>query len=180
MDAERFTYALNGLLPKDVRIVSSSEAAEKFHARFDATARSYSYYFICGRAAMPYENRYAMQLWRRPDIKLLNAYASLLHGETDCSLFASAKDLIFSRGSGSKYRNIKNAYFFYEGDKLIFEITANAFFWKMVRSILGTLLFYEQRKLSAIEFDAILKEGLRKNAGTTIPPNGLFLRHVEY
>jgi tRNA pseudouridine38-40 synthase len=180
MSADRFAYILNGMLPKDVRIVSSVEAPQNFHARFDARVRSYRYYFICARLAMPHENRYAMQLCYRPSIKLLNAYACRLHGETDCSLFASTKDLIFKRGSGSKCRNIKNAYFFYEGDKLIFEISANAFFWKMVRSIAGTLLFYEQRNLSACEFSAILKEGCREKAGNTIPPTGLFLWQVDY
>ena len=65
-------------------------------------------------------------------------------------------------------------------DKLVFEISANAFFRKMVRSILGTLLFYEEKNTPPAEFYQILKEGCRSNAGPTAPPTGLFLWHVAY
>ncbi|GMO46590.1 MAG: tRNA pseudouridine(38-40) synthase TruA [Termitinemataceae bacterium] len=179
-----FVPILNKMLPCDVRITSAVEVDESFNARFDALMRSYRYYFVCSNKSvqhmMPFENRYALHLRRYPNIKLLNDYARLLHGELDCSLFASPKDLIFTRGSGSKCRFIYNAYFFYEGKKLVFEISANAFFWRMVRSIAGTLLFYESRATPLQEFAAVLKEGNRKKAGTTLVPNGLFLWQVVY
>ena len=76
----RFTPALNGLLPPDVRILEASESSADFHARFDARMRTYRYFFICGRQALPHESRYALQLWRHPRIDLLNAYCRLLLG----------------------------------------------------------------------------------------------------
>jgi tRNA pseudouridine38-40 synthase len=178
--AENFVQALNGLLPKDVCVRSACEVPQHFHARFSAVMRSYRYYFICTHHALPFENRYALQLWRCPDIKLLNSYSQLLHGELDCSLFASSRDSIFKRGSGCKSRYIKNAYFFYESGKLVFEISANAFFWKMVRSIVGTLLWCEEKKFQPEYLKKIMEEGKRKNAGTTVPPHGLFLWSIDY
>jgi len=70
--------------------------------------------------------------------------------------------------------------FYIEGEKLVFEISANAFFRKMVRSITGTLLFYEKRKSSANFFKSVLEGGLRSEAGATLPPHGLFLADVGY
>ncbi|MDR1352352.1 MAG: tRNA pseudouridine(38-40) synthase TruA, partial [Treponema sp.] len=140
MDAGRFVPALNSLLPRDVRIMESSEVPPAFHARFDAKRRTYRYHFVCGRAALPGELRYHVQLWRCPRLALLNDYARLLLGETDCSLFASPRDK-----SKSRFRHISQAWFFSRGDTLIFEISANAFLWKMVRSVAGTLLSLEER-----------------------------------
>jgi len=177
---ENFVPALNGLLPQDIRIIKAEAAPERFHARFDAVLRRYRYFIVCGRQALPHERRYAMQLWRVPDIRALNGYARLLRGETDCSLFVSSADAALKRGSGSKFRRIKEAYFFAEGERLVFEISANAFLWKMVRSIVGTLLFYEERALSAEAFRALLQKGDHNDAGPTALPQGLFLWNVEY
>jgi tRNA pseudouridine38-40 synthase len=177
---ENFVYALNGLLPNDIRITSASEVPPHFHSRHSARMRSYRYHIICGRAAHAHELPYALQLWRVPDIDRLNSYARLLHGEIDCSLFASSKDGIFKKGTGSKFRYIQNACFFYEGGKLIFEIAANAFFRKMVRSIIGTLLYYEEKNYDAQLFKKILSEGKRCNAGPTALPQGLFLWRIDY
>ncbi|MDL2229224.1 tRNA pseudouridine(38-40) synthase TruA [Treponema sp. OttesenSCG-928-L16] len=175
MEARRFVPALNALLARDVRILDARDASADFHARFDAKLRSYRYFLICGRPALPQELRYAHQLWRKPDIRLLNDYARLLHGEIDCSCFAAAGDK-----SLTSSRYIQQAYFFYQAGSLVFEISANAFLWKMVRSILGTLLHYEERRMPPEEFHALVRSGDRKRAGPTAPPNGLFLWKVDY
>jgi tRNA pseudouridine38-40 synthase len=171
----RFVPALNGLLPQDVRILDASEALADFHARFDARTRTYRYFFICGRQALPHESRYALQLWRRPRVDLLNAYCRLLIGERDCSIFAGAGD-----SSRSRSRHISHAAFFAEGSRLVFEISANAFLWKMVRSVAGTFLHYEERGTPPELLRDIIAGGSREQAGPTLPPHGLFLWKVDY
>jgi tRNA pseudouridine38-40 synthase len=175
MEARRFVPALNGLLPREVRILEARETREDFHARFDARSRAYQYRFITGRPPFPHETRYALPLWRCPRVSLLNDYARLLRGETDCSVFASPRD-----PGKSRSRYINRAWFFIEGDILVFEICANAFLWKMVRSIAGTLLYCEERGLSPEEAAALIRSGDRSRAGPTLPPQGLFLRRVDY
>lgn len=172
---ERFVPALNGILERDIRILHAEEASPDFHARFDAKSRTYRYCLICGRSALPYELRYAWQLWRQPDIRRLNAYARLLLGETNCSLFASPRDSSLSRS-----RYISRARFLVEGSRLIFEITANAFLWKMVRSIVGSLLYYEERGLSVEAVQELIDAGEHRAAGPTAPPEGLFLWNIDY
>jgi tRNA pseudouridine38-40 synthase len=179
MPAERYAPALNSLLTPEARILGAAEAVPGFHARFDAVLRRYRYHFICGRQALPHERRYAVPLSRYPDVNLLNDYARLLHGETDCSLFASPSDSTLKKG-GSTRRFIHQAYFFTRADSLVFEISANAFLWKMVRSIAGTLLFLESRRQPVSAFREILLAGDHGMAGPTLPPQGLFLWNVEY
>jgi tRNA pseudouridine38-40 synthase len=64
--------------------------------------------------------------------------------------------------------------FFIEGDRLIFEIRANAFLRKMVRSLAGTFLHYEEKGASVEEMRQIIASGERAAAGPTLPPQGLF------
>jgi tRNA pseudouridine38-40 synthase len=175
IEAGRFVPALNSLLPRSIRILEAQEAKARFHARFDAKSRLYRYFFVCGREALPAEYRYAARLLRRPDISLLNGYCRFLRGEFDCTVFACPGDK-----SRSRFRYIYHCGFLAEGDKLVFEIRANAFLWKMVRSIAGTLLFYEEKGIPQEEFYNIITGGRRELAGPTLPPQGLFLWKIEY
>lgn len=177
--AGRFVHALNSLLPHDVRVLESSEVPADFHARFSACSRTYRYHFICGRAALPHESRFNSQLWRYPRLETLNAYGRLLSGETDCTIFAGAGDSALEAGK-SRNRYIYRACFFIEGSRLIFEICANAFMRKMVRSAAGTFLHYEEADTPPEKLREIIASGERSSAGPTLPPQGLFLWKVDY
>lgn len=171
----RFVHALNALLPPDVRILSSKEVPASFNARFDAKARTYRYFLHCGTQVPAHEMPYCWPLFRRPDVRKLNEMSSILSGELDCSAFAAAGDK-----SASKSRYFYGASFFPEGDKLVFQLSANAFLWKMVRTILGTLLGLEKMGAGAKEFRRIIESRNRCLAGMSAPAKGLFLWNVRY
>jgi tRNA pseudouridine38-40 synthase len=146
--------------------------------------RTYRYFFIHGRRALPHESRYALQLWHSPRMELLNAYCRLLPGERDCSIFAGAGGSSSPLESSSPLRScsryIAHAAFLTDGSRLVFEISANAFLWKMVRSIAGTFLHYEERGTLPETLGEIIASGRRECAGPTLPPQGLFLWKVDY
>jgi len=177
--ADRFLLALNKLLPRDIRILASREAPRDFHARFDASRRSYRYFLLCGGTQDAFLQRYAWCLSNQPSIRKLNAMASVIAGEHDFSAFASAKDI-----SVSKCRFIQDSSFWFEGDKLVYGISGNAFLWRMVRSLVGTMIFYEPKCADEAAAAACMADILasrdRKRAGPTAPPFGLFLWDVEY
>ncbi len=173
--ADRFEPALNRLMPRDVRVVSASEAHPDFHARFDARLRRYKYYLRCGRAQLPHQDRYAWRLFRRPDLARLNRMAACLRGEIDCEAFAAAKDPSLNRR-----RYLHHAAFYPEGDALVFDIAANAFLWRMVRSIVGTLVELEAAGAPESAMRDILESRDRGRAGATAPARGLFLWDVQY
>ena len=75
--ADRFVPALNGLLPRDVRILDSRPAPFDFHSRFDAASRRYRYFTLVGQGD-PWRLRYAHQLFKRPDIAVLNGMPRLV------------------------------------------------------------------------------------------------------
>lgn len=173
--ADRFEPALNSLLPKDVRIVKASSAGNDFHARFDARLRRYKYFLRYGRNQLPQLDRYAWHLFKKPNLNRLNRLASCLRGELDCSAFASAQDK-----SLSKNRYIFHAVFYPEADAIVFDIAANAFLWRMVRSITGTLIELDAYNKDESSLKQILESKDRSQAGPTAPARGLFLWSVQY
>lgn len=170
---------MNSLLPDDIRIIDSKEVPEDFSSRFSATSRSYRYFIIPSHTAIASQMPFAWDIGNEPDIEKLNRMASYLKGEIDCATFAASGD-----ESQSTYRFINDAHFFYQdlypcGRALVFEITANAFLWKMVRSIVGSLIFFEKDKEPEY-FKQVLESCDRSKAGPTAPPQGLFLWKVSF
>ena len=138
--ANRFVLALNKLLPRDVRVLSSEEEKPDFHARFDASLRRYRYFLSCGGTPDPFTLRYAHFIPYYPCLTILNAMASVVLGEHDFSTFASAQDK-----SESRFRFISESVFFLERDLLVYQIAGNAFLWRQVRSLVGTFLELEKK-----------------------------------
>ena len=173
--SESFIPALNSILPKDVRIIEAAQVSPLLHARFSARSRTYRYFIRCGQTAFAHQLPYCWHIRHEPDIEVLNRMADVLTGELDCTAFSAAGDQ-----SKSKSRYLYGARFFFDGDCLVFEISANAFLWRMVRSITGTLIRLEQRKGCKDDFERILRSKDRRNAGETAPPQGLFLWSIDY
>ena len=63
---------------------------------------------------------------------------------------------------------------------LVFTIKADRFLRNMVRAIVGTILVAGYGKLPVDEFRKIIESKDRRRAGTSAPPQGLFLTAIEY
>ncbi len=177
---KNYIPAINSFLPQDIRIIDAQEKPEGFHARFSAKSRTYRYFLDPSEHPLANDKRFSWSLYRMPNINILNDMAGVLRGEIDFTTFCSAKDK-----SESRYRFIHDAHFFiikdmFQNDKICFEITANAFLWNMVRSLVGSFVEYEKAGFGKKEFVAALEARDRKNAGITAPPNGLFLYNIEF
>ncbi|MBR6154276.1 MAG: tRNA pseudouridine(38-40) synthase TruA [Treponema sp.] len=171
---ENYIRALNGLLPHDIRVMQAQIKEESFNSRFDATSRTYRYFMHTGLPEAR-DMRYVWKLRKHPDLDSLNSMCSLLKGEIDFATFTAAGDQ-----SLSTFRYIDRAFFEYHDDILVFEIEANAFLWKMVRSLTGTLITLEQEGKNADDFKTILESRDRSKALFTAPPTGLFLWEVKF
>ena len=173
--AEKFTPALNSMLPEDIRIMKSEEVGESFHSRFDAKVRVYRYFIKPGGICAPQHARYCWRIKHIPDIGRLNSIASPLIGVHDFTTFTAAGD-----PSKSRTRELFSASFTIDGQFLVFKIAGNAFLWKMVRSIIGTSLQIEEEGGDSARMKKILESENRRNAGITAPAHGLFLDRVLY
>ena len=113
-----------------------------------------------------------------PNLERLNHFCSCLKGEIDCASFAASGD-----ESVSTNRYIDNAEFFIQkdifgNDLLVFQIEANAFLWKMVRTLTGTLINLDKFDAPQDSMEKILFAKDRTKAGVTAPSTGLFLYKI--
>jgi tRNA pseudouridine38-40 synthase len=175
IEGARWCLALNSYLPHDVRALASREAEPEFNAKDCARLRAYAYYLYAAPIGPPHLRRYCWKIVRRPDVAALNRLAAVLLGDHDFTTFAAAGD-----PGKSKVRRVVSACFHPEGPFLVFRIAATSFVWKMVRSLLGTMLEYEKEGRAPADFAAALEARDRQRAGTSAPARGLFLEHVVY
>ena len=181
MPAENYVRALNAFLPDDVRIMAAREVPEDFSSRKSATSRIYRYFIAYGDSTSADNMRFSWLVKNyTPNLERLNKYCECLHGELDCSSFAASGD-----DSVSNNRYIDEAKFFMQKDRfgnalLVFQIEANAFLWKMVRTLTGTLINLDKENAPEDAMKKILEAHDRKAAGVTAPPTGLFLYEIKF
>ncbi len=170
---ERYRDALNSILPPDIRVHHSREIRPGFSARHDALSREYWYYLFPGEVVPPEHTRFCLRTKGELRLHCLNRMAAKLLGEQDFATFAAA-------GSETEHtvRCVQSAAFVPWGGFVVFRIAANAFLWKMVRSIVGTLLECQDDGVEG--FAARLRSRDRSAAGTTAPARGLFFQEVRY
>ena len=166
---ERAVPALNALLPRDVAVSRVDRAQAAFHARYDARSRSYTYRVWRRRERSALEARRSLFYPRPFDLEELNENAESLIGEHDFRAFtpAETQHKLFTR-------TIERARWVELDENVVaFEITADSFLRHMVRTLVGSML-------QGHDLAPLLTGGLRREAGATAPPHGLYLTHVTY
>lgn len=171
--------AVNRLLPEDVRILDTREAAAGFHPRYHAVAKTYEYRVIRREVCLPFERRYVHHHPYPLDEGAMARAARQLEGTHDFSAFAAADDR--DELGLSKVRTIFSSILCIEPGMLIYRVRGSGFLKHMVRNIMGTLLEAGKGNLDAEGLNRLLQPGgWTRKAGPRAPARGLFLSSVEY
>jgi tRNA pseudouridine38-40 synthase len=173
---ETLGKALNANLPEEVA-VKQVELAENdhFHPRFDAHYRSYQYHIYGDMFRDPFLNRQAWRICPLPPLERLNKAARLLVGRHDFAAFGAplkpgggTERIVFSAGWVKEAANL-----------IMFEVTANAFLYHMVRRMVFLQVQVAQEHLSLDEFKAAIEAQKAQVTGLA-PSRGLFLTKVGF
>ncbi len=172
-DAPVFYKALNGLLPKDIRIRSVEETDVGFNARRDAVSRMYRY--VIAKRERAIGRKYAWYPRCQWDLDPMKRASEFLLGKHSWKAFCKVEE------AEKKYESsVLHVRWVENSEELLFEMTAERFFHHMVRCIVGTLLEVGKHSLTPEQFQKILENEERHNAGPVVPPWGLFLVSVNY
>ncbi len=173
MPVNTITAALNGNLPRDIRIISAEEVDENFHARFSAIKRHYSYTITRREKAI---NRcYVWCHKAELNVAQMQQAANYLLGEHDFKAFCHIEEPL------EHYRCFVETIQWEQNQELIIlNIVANRFLHNMVRIIVGTMINVGRGYTAVEQIPAILESRDRSNAGPTVPAKGLCLEKVYY
>lgn len=171
---QNLVYRLNSFLPNDIAAKNVFKVTNDAHARFDATFRTYEY--IVSLEKNPFLNDFSWQIINRKlDLERMNEACKILFEFEDFTSFSKLH-------TDNKTNNCKIylAEWTKTGTELKFTVSADRFLRNMVRAIVGTMIEIGNGKISIEDFRDIIEAKDRGKAGTSAPPQGLFLVDVGY
>lgn len=166
---------MNRYLPEDICIQQVGIASDRFHARYKAVGKLYTYTCYVGEEKPVFNRKYVYCLDFQPDLDAMQAAAEYLTGTHDFKAFCANP-----RMKKSTVRCVDQIQIVRKKDYLYLNFHGDGFLQNMVRIMTGTLLEVGAGKMSADQVKEIL-EGLdRRAAGPTAPAQGLCLMQVDY
>lgn len=162
-------------LPEDVRVRDISRAPAGFDARFSALRRHYAYRVaLAPWGAEPHQARFVTP-WLRPlDVDAMTAASRTLLGLHDFAAFCRP------RPGATTIRDLQRLDWIREGDLLTAYVSADAFCWSMVRSLVGALLAVGEGRRETDWCATLLTASGRSSDFAAAPARGLTLIGVDY
>jgi tRNA pseudouridine38-40 synthase len=175
---ESLLWSLNALLPKDITIIEGWYASLDFHPTLHAVGKKYAYTLCFAPIQLPFGRLYSWHLPYSLNLEEMKRAASHLVGTHDFSAFCTfRKNLNYPH----KIRTIDSIELLSVAPgQLSIEISGTQFLYKMVRTLVGTLVSVGRGTLQAQDIPTILATKSRCQAGVTAPPHGLTLKKVFY
>ena len=175
---QKIPQAMSFWLPNDISVLSAEEVEDGFHPRYDVKYKEYIYQIWNSSSRNPF---LADRSWHCPKkideegfLAMCKA-AKMYEGTYDFSSFMASDSKI-----KDTVRTVFEAEVTRDGDLIVFRVCADGFLYNMVRIFVGTLLDVAYKKIKPEEILTIIEAHNRKMAGSTAPPEGLFLNRVVY
>lgn len=169
-------WALRGKLPPSMVIRQAWTAPSDFHATTSATHKTYRYWIWNSFRPTALMSRYTAWVRNPLDLDYLNEQAQILVKNQDFKSFQTVGTPV-----KTTVREVYKAHWRRKSPHLVeFQITGSGFLKQMVRNIVGTQLDLYTKGQTIEKMEEILAAKDRRRAGTTAPPQGLFLAKVYY
>lgn len=166
---------MNRYLPEDIVVTDVREASDRFHARYKAVGKLYTYTCYCGDLKPVFERKYVTVLDFKPDAERMRQAAEYLVGEHDFKSFCANPKM-----KKSTVRQVDTIEIVQKKDKIYFNFHGTGFLQNMVRILVGTLLEVGKGSMTPEDVKRILEAKDRTQAGPTAPAQGLCLMRVDY
>ncbi|MFI6870149.1 tRNA pseudouridine(38-40) synthase TruA [Nocardia sp. NPDC050406] len=175
VDGPRLLHRLARFLPKDVRVKDIRFAPPEFDARFSAIRRHYVYRLTTAPyGAEPLRARSVVACRSDVDLDAMRAASRNLLGLHDFAAFCRRRE------GATTVRELQRFDWERDGDLLTAHVSADAFCWSMVRSLVGAVLAVGEGRRTPEWVAGLLEERARSSAVTVAPAHGLSLVAVDY
>lgn len=175
MPPDKISYAINNLLPEDIRIRKSEEVEADFHPRYCDTRKTYEYKIYNNQFPNPIERLYSHFVYYPLDVEKMQRAADYLVGEHDFKSFCTPKPDV-----ENTVRTIYSIRVTRVEHMVTIRINGNGFLYNMVRIIVGSLMKVGMGMIPPEEIKNILEAKDRTKAGHKAPACGLTLVEIEY
>ncbi|MEV0684080.1 tRNA pseudouridine(38-40) synthase TruA [Nocardia sp. NPDC050378] len=174
-DPDKLMYRMARFLPKDVRITDIRTAPPEFDARFSAMRRHYAYRLTTAPyGAEPLRARSVVACKPGVDLEAMRAASGKLLGLHDFAAFCRRRE------GATTVRELQRFDWERAGDRLTAYVSADAFCWSMVRSLVGAVLAVGEGRRTPEWVASLLSETQRSSSVTVAPAHGLSLIAVDY
>lgn len=179
-DPTKLVKRLAKLLPADVRVHACTEVPADFDARFSALRRRYVYRITTHpRGALPTRARDTATWFKPVDLELMQAAADQLVGLNDFVAFCKAKPhaTTIRELLAFEWKDVSTP-----AEPQLYEahVTADAFCWSMVRSLVGCCLRVGEGSRGVDFATHMLREESRSSEIPLADAQGLSLVGVDY
>ncbi|RXZ00659.1 tRNA pseudouridine(38-40) synthase TruA [Fictibacillus sp. S7] len=175
MTEEEVMKYLNRYLPQDISVVNVELVQDRFHARYNAKDKTYSYKIWNKPFPNPFMRKYSMHVEEKLDQKKMKEAAKHFLGEHDFTSYSNAK--------GKKKSMVREIYSLDIKEKEGFieiKIRGNGFLYNMVRKVVGTLIEVGLGEIEAASIPSILESKERIQTGRMAEAEGLYLEKVGF
>ena len=176
--ADKLPIAMQRFLPKDLAVISASPCDDSFHPRYSIVSKEYLYRIKNSKIYDPFA---VGRVWFVPQsisdqgFAMMCSAAEYVPGKKDFSSFMAADSGVEDTVRTVHYLKLER-----DGDEIRIRISADGFLYNMVRIIVGTLVDVAFGRIMPESMADIISSRDRSRAGTTAPPDGLYLNKVSY
>jgi tRNA pseudouridine38-40 synthase len=176
--------AINSHLPNDIRVLHAEICDESFHPIFSAKSKEYNYIFSC-ESPSPFVEDLISFYPHDLDIAKINSASKVFIGEHDfinfqCQGTEVATTIrsiyeceVIPYDSDGHWGELTGKYF-------VIRVVGNGFLKQMVRLMVGALWNIGRGKITESDLKKALLEPQSDRLGATAPPQGLYLKSVQY
>ena len=175
VSCDKMPGAINTYLPGDIAVSACRQVPDTFHARYSATGKEYIYKLHNSRGRDPFVTDLCYRFGYPLDVSVLHKEAQDFLGKHDFSAFMAAGSDVTDTVRTITYFAVQR-----QGEFVNFIVRGDGFLYKMVRIMVGTLLWIGTGRLPSGCIPEIIRSRDRSKAGKTAPACGLYLSEVYY
>ncbi len=174
-DLKQLAYALNKMLPEDIKILSFEKVADDFHARYNAKRKIYEYRIVL-KNKDPFQEQLAYVYPMDFDFDLFESALDKFVGKHNYQDFTSKEE-----DEGGFIREIYEIKVDKKDNNITVVFEGNGFMRYQIRNMVGAALNIANKKEGLDFIDYHLKEDKnREIISYKAPANGLYLVDVLY